>query len=404
MRKFHACVLFLTTAVVASISTTAFAIPMPETLCRSDETPVFSCAIKGKTASLCATRPDSSTGLKLQYRVGMRGGVLDFVYPRSESAASKAFSFASLISPQVFIISFDAGGSSFDLMVGYDNSRFPVSEYLSAGVSTTTSDYSTNFDSCEPGKTVMNAKLLDDAGLVPKSIRVNGFPESPDAVGQALVNGPQLLVRRTIAHGPKWTSTLAYPVIGDQEVDQQISEFITDCIGDDDASQEEPDGNCVREVSSETVRNGQFLVVTLQSYEYETGSAHGHGEASVRVFEQKRGGWAPVAASALISGSQACRRRVGSLLYRRVWQQLAQSYRNGSDSDFQEELITSAEMGLTDDGVVFSYAQYQFGSYIPPQPVLLSYKVLGACFAPRLHASIARPGRVQTANMRLDAH
>ena len=398
MRKFHACARFLTAVVVASIPTMAAAIPMPETLCRSDETPVFSCGIKGKTASLCATRSEGSSVLKLQYRVGMRGDVPEFVYPKNESAASKAFSIASLISPQVFIISFDAGGSSFDLMAGYDNSRFPVSEYLSVGVSTT-SNYATKFDSCEPGKTVMNAKLLDDAGLVPRSVRINGFPDSPDAVGQALVNGPRLLVRRTIAHGPKWTSTLAYPVIGDEQVDQQISEFMTDCIGEDDESQEEPDGNCVRAAISETVLDGQFLVVTLESYEFETGSAHGHGESSVRVFQQERGAWAPVAADAVISESKACRRRVGSLLYRRVWQQLAESYRNGSDAAFDEELITSAEQGLTDAGVVFSYAQYQFGSYIPPEPVLLSYNVLGACFAPKL----TRPGRVKR-NMQLDAH
>lgn len=68
----------------------AFAADVRPSLCLSDETAIFSCSIRSKIASLCASRDLTATTGTMIYRYGRRGAV-EMTYPDPPEPASRAF-------------------------------------------------------------------------------------------------------------------------------------------------------------------------------------------------------------------------------------------------------------------------------------------------------------------------
>ncbi|NJD06327.1 MAG: hypothetical protein FIA97_07485 [Methylococcaceae bacterium] len=83
-----------------------------DSLCQSEETPVFSCRHKGKFYSVCATKPSADRMVLLQYRVG-EPGHLEMVFPPERSATNQGFTFSLL--PRGATLSFETAGYLYEL-------------------------------------------------------------------------------------------------------------------------------------------------------------------------------------------------------------------------------------------------------------------------------------------------
>lgn len=86
MRLFpHACL-----AVLAAASLSRAHAAAPDTLCAKDEQVAFSCHVKGKIVSLCASADLSATAGTVQYRYGKKNA-LELIYPSTPEDPRKVF-------------------------------------------------------------------------------------------------------------------------------------------------------------------------------------------------------------------------------------------------------------------------------------------------------------------------
>ncbi|HEV7327630.1 MAG TPA: hypothetical protein VGN91_21400 [Bosea sp. (in: a-proteobacteria)] len=80
-------------ALAASLSCCTVLADTRPSLCQAGETAIFSCAIGGKTASLCAS-PDIGSGQgSLSYRFG-RKGAIELTHPETPAPPDQSFSTA----------------------------------------------------------------------------------------------------------------------------------------------------------------------------------------------------------------------------------------------------------------------------------------------------------------------
>ena len=191
-----------------------------------------------------------------------------------------------------------------------------------------------------------------------------------------------LTVRKEIPHGPKWTSVIEYSVVGDPAVDAMIRSVLKeDCYP---GMMAVDDGRCSQTVTAEIVRS-EFLILTIDNAEYETGSPHGSEDWETRTYMKAGDRWQPIARNGLLLDAAECQKRIASLVYGAIRPQLSSEQVKGSDTP--ADLLKMASQVPTEDGIRFAYQQYDFGGYVPPKPVVITYQDLGACFAPRTEAS-----------------
>ncbi len=212
-----------------------------------------------------------------------------------------------------------------------------------------------------------------------------GGPDSVagPVVGRTATRGFRI-VKKKILHAPRWTSTIEYPVIGDSIIDSDIREFAKECYNPGEFIVD--DGRCSQIVTANIVR-GDYLVLKLESADYAAGQAHGEDSWSYKTYRRAYGNWIPVRNS-FISQNAECQGRVAAILDLQVKPQLSDAQLQGDQG--AGGALEAASQVITDRGVTFEYQQYAFGSYAPPTPVTVSYRVLGACFEPQL-ASAGRP-------------
>jgi hypothetical protein len=74
------------------ISTSAMAATINTNLCDQDENVIFSCSLKKKQVSLCASGDLKSNTGRLFYRFGVAGKQLELVHPSNKDSPFKAFS------------------------------------------------------------------------------------------------------------------------------------------------------------------------------------------------------------------------------------------------------------------------------------------------------------------------
>ncbi len=189
-------------------------------------------------------------------------------------------------------------------------------------------------------------------------------------------------VRKEIPHGPKWSSVTEYSVTGDPAVDAAIRSVLKeDCYP---GMMAVDDGRCSQTVTAEIVR-GKFLVLTIDNAEYQTGSPHGSEDWETRTYMKVGNRWQPIAKNGLLMDAAECQRRIASLVYGAIRPQLSADQVKGFDTP--ADLLKMASQVLTEEGIRFANQQYDFGGYIPPKPVVITYQALGSCFAPRIEAS-----------------
>ena len=196
------------------------------------------------------------------------------------------------------------------------------------------------------------------------------------------------IVRREIPHGPRWISTIEYPVVGDPMVDAAIRSVVKeDCYSANYSGQMTvDDGRCSQKVSAVLVR-GEFLVLTIDNFEYRMGFPHGDEERERRTFKRSGNGWDPVKKNGLISDSVDCQKRIASLVYSQIKPQVSEKQVQGFDTP--SDIWKMATQVPTENGVRFEYQADSFNASGPPRPAFVTYEVLGSCFAPTTMASDA---------------
>ena len=336
--------------------------PAPVGLCSRAETTVFSCAIGTKTVSLCEVMRPPTSSVVLVYRFGIPGRTPELEYPRQAVPAAQAFRFTTIGGP-LWVISFDRGDASYDIMSDLEAVTLPP--YKFTGIGVTTARGATRLRSCNAGAVVMNMRGLDAAGY---------FPE----YGPAAAGSPFKVVSKTTAHGSEWTSKVEYPVIGDPGLDGLIQGFARDCY----PQEAEGAGHCSQTVAAELVKE-RYLVLTFDSFEYMEGAPHGSEDISRRTYARDGERWVPIAKNSLIAASAECRSRYASLVDRRVRPQLPAEF---ADKVAPEggDLFAEAEQVLTADGVRIVYEQYALGPRVSPQGILIPFEDLGDCFSPQV--------------------
>jgi hypothetical protein len=187
--------------------------------------------------------------------------------------------------------------------------------------------------------------------------------------------------RREIAHGPHWTSTMEYSVVGDAAADAIIKSLVVeDCYS---GMMTVDDGRCERRVTAKLVRR-VYLVVSIENFEYETGAAHGSDETETRTFKKVAGSWRPVADD-MISEAPECQKRIGDFVYKTIRSSLPPDVVTSMDKSHLLSDIGAPQV-LTDGGIILEFQQYEFGPYVPPAPVTLDWRFLGACFQTKVSA------------------
>jgi hypothetical protein len=100
-----------------------------DSLCKTDETVVFSCALKGgkKTLSLCSSPKLTKKDGYIQYRFGTEKKI-ELEYPANRQASQKSFRFAHYSRFQVdrTVISFDRSGYTYAIFDSYDGDSNPA--------------------------------------------------------------------------------------------------------------------------------------------------------------------------------------------------------------------------------------------------------------------------------------
>jgi hypothetical protein len=290
--------------------------------------------------------------------------------------AGRAFSFFTSVNLRATMVSFEWEGSAVDVFVP-DAGTVPGEP----SVATTTPDGITRSEACELAGRTMNRPLLYDAAVSPSGFDASDF--DPAKLARRFYGA----VTRETTHGEHGSSKVSYPIIGDEAIDAEIVGFTEGgCFGEDDLGPGAT-GECVRAVAGTTARRGDLLVLVFSSYEY-SGGPHGLSAVTTQVFRKTHGKWKPLAPN-LIADSPACKRRVGSMLYRQLWHGLADARRDGADLEGHFELVKMADQTPSDKGIVFAYNPYSLDGYIPPGPGSISYRDLGKCFSPRPVKSLA---------------
>jgi hypothetical protein len=376
----------ISTAILAYGGIGALAQAAPPTLCQSGETPVFSCAIGSKMASVCQSELSGSGATALQYRYGVVGQTPELVYPGRMKAAADAFSFETHLNGPMSVISFKNGNASYDVVSHFSADKFPKNDYDKnfTGIGVTVNDGTTQLKTCNAGDVVMDMRQLEKEGLFPKDDSFIPYEEK----------SPFKTVSSEATHGPKWTSTIKYPVIGDAALDQRIKSFLKyDCIWDDKAENERRDfgdtsadtdqqeGKCSRSVLSYVVE-GRFLILIFSSFSYSAGEPHGQGDESIETYMREGAAWTHIEKNSLISSNPTCRKHYAALTNRHIRPQLTDEFAAQVAPAF-DSLFEEAEQVLTPEGVLFHYGEYSLGPRNPPEGFLVDFKTLGACFAPR---------------------
>jgi hypothetical protein len=75
-----------------------------------------------------------------------------------------------------------------------------------------------------------------------------------------------------------------------------------------------------------------------------------------------------------------------SFVNRRIRPELGIEGANLVGSGFND-LFDAAEQVLTVNGVMFLYSPYALGPRVSPQPILVDFNSLGACFSPQIEQS-----------------
>ena len=333
------------------------------TLCSASETAVFSCRLGRKTVSLCISRKPSTSDSKLIYRYGIPGTAPELVYPNESRGASNAFSFTTIGGP-TWVISFHNGKADYDVMSDLKASSLP--QYKFTGIGVTVDGGQTTLRPCNSGPVVMDLQPLN--GYFPEYMPPKHAPSKP----------PFEVISKSIDHGATWTSTVAYPLVGDPALDQEIQKFAKDCYSDDFG----PNGHCSQTVSAELIKD-RFLVLTFDSFEYATGQPHGDEEMNWKTYMKNNTQWVRIKKNSLIANTDTCKKRYAALINRRVRPELTSEYADKVAPHFAD-LFDEAEQVLTVDGVMFTYGQYALGPRVSPQGVLVTFDGLGACFAPQV--------------------
>jgi hypothetical protein len=320
-------------------------------------------------ASLCVSGRPSMDELILQYKYGIPGKTPELSYPTDDRPASKAFAFTVTGGGNgpTWVISFDNKNASYDIMSNLQGDSLP--EYGFIGLGVTVNEAQTQLRSCNHGPLTMNMKKLNDLGFFPEYL----FPKHDD------LKPPFQVIKKTIAHGEKWTTKIEFPLTGDKGFDSRIAEFTKDCYEDDDAGTE---GTCSRTVSANLIL-GRYLVLTFDRYEYEDGAAHGDEEITQSTYVKAGAEWAPIARNGLIAQNERCRKRYASLLNRRIRPEMGMKWANEVAPEF-DDLFQEAEQVLIEDGVMFEFDQYALGPRVSPQGIFVNFQTLGGCFAPQI--------------------
>jgi hypothetical protein len=355
------------------------------TLCQTGATPVFTCGINSKTVSVCQSKLKGSGATALEYRYGVVGQTPELVYPAHVKLATEQFSFTTIGGP-IWVISFKSGNATYDVMSNLSTNRIPKNGYDKnfTGIGVSVNDGPTQLKSCNAGDVIMDMRQLNDEGLFPRYAPSVPYEEK----------SPFQTVSKTAKHGTNWTSTIEYSVIGDTDLDQKIKSFTKyDCVWDEAAEDERREfgdtsadtgqegGKCSRNVRSYIVQ-GKYLVLIFLRYTYNTGAPHGEGEESIKTFVRDGSSWTPIVRNSLISDDPVCHKHYAALINRRIRPQLTDELAAREALDF-DSLFEEAEQVLTPDGVLFHFPEYSLGPRVSPEGILVDFKTLAWCFAPR---------------------
>jgi len=333
----------------------------PISLCTSREVVLFSCDIGGKKVSLCGTKVEREKPLLVQYRFGRLGARPELEYPSKATEALSAFDFGTVNNTSGFplqTISFNIPGAAYDIMTTDQTDYTRWAPFTGVGV--TIRGKTTTLLECEQGTISINLAPLKKALGLPADGRLSDtLPKYP------LKKDPYPIVHEKRPCGLNCKCEIEYPKISDPAIAADIKKFTKgNCEDDFDET--------VKKVTATIVRDA-YLTLTFSYYGYSHGAAHGSGNEETKLFRKGKDCWKPIDKEDLLNLSPMCQKRINSLLYRQLKSQL-------SHLDSQEDLLDTAQIAIGSQGLIFSYAQYELGSYAEgPWPVLLSYKALGSC-------------------------
>lgn len=354
---FASFVLLLSDAVAAPDSNLA----RPTSLCSSGEVVLFSCDIGGKKLSLCGIKDGCDRPLLVQYRFGYFGTTPELEYPSKASEALSAFDFGTVDNTSGFplqSISFNMPGVAYDIMTPDKSDYARWAPFTGVGV--TVRGKTTTLLECEKGTISVDLAPLRKALGLPADGRLSdALPKYP------LETVPYPIVHKKRPCGSNCKCEIEYPNIGDPVVATEIKAFIKgDC--------EDGDETVIRVTA--TIARVTYLTLSFSHYRYSYGTPHGYAHEGTKLFRKGKKGWEPLKKENLLDLKQKCKERINGLLYRQLKPQRL------SHLDSENGLLDSAAIMIGSQGLIFSYGQYELGSYAEgPLPVLLSYKMLGGC-------------------------
>lgn len=103
-------------ALALMVASPAGAVGDPPSLCGKGESTIFTCAIRGRTASLCASSDIGPEKGTMTYRFG-KPGAIELAYPDPSVAPTKAFSAAviDMADAPGDYVSFDRNGTTYKI-------------------------------------------------------------------------------------------------------------------------------------------------------------------------------------------------------------------------------------------------------------------------------------------------
>lgn len=368
----------------------ADAVFVATSLCSKNEVTIFSCSLKYVGAgnfpesagalSICSAGDNSSGNAYYKWKKGE--DVPEFVYPEQPIPIGKAFSFTSHNSPNsddnYELMSFSRDDANYDVVIPADIESYQRETNFAgrtfAGQEVTKTNNQLNIYECDRKSMVANLEPIKKMLHVQKEGR---FSDSFPFV--KVTDAPFIITRKEGTDAGGFKTSIAYPVVNNATIDDEIKGFVN-CYPEDDMYSHAAGSECSRSVSAKIV-DDKFLMLRFESYNYAAGTPHGYGYSKTSIYLEHNGAWLNIKPLDLFIDSTYCKSNIGTMLYRQLRPIGFSSLMENDEGIFNgaQNLLENAEISLAAKGVEFGYQQYQLGGYIPPAPVLIPWKNLESC-------------------------